>query len=232
MRTRLTQIHDFILDLVFPRRCFGCGKEDAFLCAACCEKFPRLEAPFCNHCGLPIEEDTSCSKCASTPLEIDGIRSLFRHDGLARDAVHSLKYNNIKALAQPLAQLMTDYLTSTPLPVDCVISVPMHSKRIRKRGYNQAELLASEIVQSGKLRKAKGTLLRLKNTPSQVSLGADDRRNNVKEAFKCADQAFLNQRILLIDDVCTTGATLNACAIALKDAGATAVWGLTISRDC
>ncbi len=221
-----------VLDLVFPRRCIGCGKEGRFLCSECRESLPCIETPYCKLCGIPVHSGNKCSKCDSSPMAIDSIRSLFLHEGLARDAVHSMKYNNLKALAPSLAPLMNKYLQTNPLPVDVLLAVPMHSKRIRRRGYNQAHLLAKELGLLTQLPVSEGSLVRLRNTPSQVSLGADARHKNMKEAFRCNDEAFRDKRVLLIDDVCTTGATLQACALALKQANAARVWGLTLSRDC
>jgi len=231
LQTRLTQIPEILLDLLFPSKCIGCGAEGEFICSSCSEELPRLESPYCESCGLPLEEEGACPKCCNRPLEIDGIRSLFLHENLARDAVHALKYNNLKSLAKPLAQLMAEYLESNPLPADILLAIPMHSKRMRKRGYNQAHLLAEELGRLMQLPVSRGTLIRTTDTPSQVSLGAEERRKNVAGAFHCKNQAFADKRMLLIDDVCTTGATLNACAITLKEAGAASVWGLTLSRE-
>ncbi|MCL0088986.1 ComF family protein [Dehalococcoidia bacterium] len=150
---------------------------------------------------------------------------------MARDAVHHLKYRNLKALARPLAKLMAEYLESNPLPTDILVAVPLHSKRVRQRGYNQSDLLAEELSHLIDLPTASGSLVRLRNTPSQVSLGAEARRSNVQGAFRCKNQVCQGKGVLLVDDVCTTGATLNACALALKEAGAASVWGLTFSRE-
>jgi ComF family protein len=205
LQTRLARIPEILLDLLFPRKCIGCGAEGEFICSSCNEELPRLESPYCESCGLPLEEKGDCPKCRNRPLEIDGIRSLFLHEGLARDAVHSLKYNNLKSLTKPLAQLMAEYLESNPLPADILQAIPMHSKRMRERGYNQAHLLAKELGRLMQLPVSLGILIRTTNTPSQVSLGAEERRKNVAGAFRCKNQAFAGQRVLLIDDVCTTG---------------------------
>ncbi len=231
LQTRLAQIPELLLDLLFPLKCIGCGIEGELICSSCQKDLPRLKPPYCSVCGLPLRETISCHKCVNWPLKIDGIRSLFLHDTLARDAVHSLKYNNLKSLAKPMAQLMAEYLESTQLLADVLLAVPAHPKRLRKRGYNQAHLLAKELGKLTGLPLLHDQLARITNTKSQVSLGAEERRANVSGAFKCEGQAFTSKRVMLIDDVCTTGATLNACAIALKEAGADSVWGLTFSRE-
>lgn len=232
IRSEIRRVSGFALDLLFPRTCAGCGREGRFLCGECSDTLKQVEPPICACCGLPLERRVVCPDCHDMPFAIDGIRSAYRHTDLARDLVRSLKYNNVKALAAPLARLMSQYMEANPLPADVIVAVPTHPKRIRKRGYNQAELLAGELSRFTGLPKAIGSLTRPRNTPPQVRLGATDRRANVEGAFLCTNGAFANRRVLLIDDVCTTGATLNSCAIALKEAGAASVWGLTLSREC
>lgn len=232
LQTKLGQIPDFILDLIFPKNCVGCGTDGEFLCDACIENLPLLHPPYCNRCGLPNSGHTICPDCQNLPLTIDGIRSMYLHEGLARDAVHALKYKNIKAMAKPLAVLMARHLEAKPFSIDIITAVPMHPKRLRSRGYNQPDLLADELSRLTGLALAKDSLIRTKDTISQVSLAADDRIQNVEAAFQCKDHAFVDKDVLLVDDVCTTGATLNACAIALREGGANSVWGLTLSREC
>lgn len=220
VRAGTARVSDFVLDLLFPRRCIGCGVEGDFLCSRCCELLPRPESV-----GVVSSQDRDLLD------SLDGLQCVFLYQGLARDAVHYLKYRNMKSLARPLAGLMADHLESNPISADVLTVVPMHSKRLRKRGYNQAELLARELSRFVQLPLVKGALIRLRNTPSQVSMIASDRRSNVEGAFRCRGRVFQGKAVLLIDDVCTTGATLNACAAALKEAGARSVQGLTLSRE-
>lgn len=232
LQTKLVQIPDLLLDLLFPRFCVGCGTEGEFLCKSCIQELRELQPPFCSQCGLPMNGNRICPDCQNLPLAIDGIRSVYVHQGLVREIIHSIKYKNIKAMAKPLAKLLANYIESSPLSADVFVAVPMHPKRLRKRGYNQPELLVNELSNLTGIPNKTELLIRTKNTTSQVSLTADDRRNNVNGAFQCKDQVFLGKKVLIIDDVCTTGATLNACAIALKEGGAASVWGLTLSREC
>ncbi len=148
-----------------------------------------------------------------------------------RQAIHSLKYGNVKALAAPLAQLMEEYLAGNPLPGDVLISVPLHPRRLRQRGYNQSSLLARELAKLCSLPLAEGLLVRVHNTPPQTGTrSALERQINVANAFSCRGE-LEGKDILLIDDVCTSGATLDSCAAALKGAGAASVWGLTLARE-
>lgn len=165
-------------------------------------------------------------------MEIEGIRSVFRFDGAARQAILSFKYKNVKALAAPLAQLMEEYLCAHPLPADALVPVPLHPRRLRERGYNQSWLLAAELSKLTSLPLVEGVLVRLKNTPPQTrTKSAEERQSNVAGAFTCRDRSLEGRRVLLIDDVCTSGTTLDSCATALKAAGAMSVWGLTLGRE-
>jgi len=168
----------------------------------------------------------------SRSLEIDGIRSVFRFEGAVRQAILQFKYKNVKAMATPLAQLMGKYLRAHPLPADALVPVPLHPRRLRERGYNQSSLLAGELSKLTALPVAEKSLVRLKNTPPQTrTKSAAERQRNIARAFACRDRRLRGKHILLIDDVCTSGATLNACAVALKTAGAASVWGLTVARE-
>lgn len=165
-------------------------------------------------------------------MEIEGIRSLFHFDGAMHQAILQFKYKNVKALAAPLAQFMAEYLCAHPLPAEVLVPVPLHPRRLRERGYNQSSLLARELGKLAPLPIIEGSLVRLKNTPPQTrTKSADERQSNVADAFICRDHRLEGRRILLIDDVCTSSATLDTCATAVKAAGATSVWGLTLARE-
>jgi len=132
----------------------------------------------------------------------------------------------------PLAGLLQDYLATNAVPGEFLIPVPLHQKRLRERGYNQSSLLAQELGKLINLPVADNCLIRQKHAPPQArSSSVDDRRSNVADAFACRDQRLKDKQVLLIDDVSTSGATLDACAGALKAAGATSVWGLVLARE-
>jgi ComF family protein len=153
-------------------------------------------------------------------------------DGVIRRAIHELKYRNLRVLAAPLAQWLHDYLISHPLPGDVLVPVPLHPKRLRERGYNQSSLLARELGRLIKLPLVDDCLVRQRPTPPQArTASAAERQSNVAGAFTCRDGRLRGRQVLLIDDVTTSGATLNACAMALKAAGATSVWGLVMAAD-
>ncbi len=149
-----------------------------------------------------------------------------------RQVVYQLKYRNIRALAEPLAQLMFDYLVSSPVPGEVLVPVPLHRKRLRERGYNQSGLLAKELGRLIRLPVVDDCLARERYAPPQArTSNVDERRSNVAGVFTCRDSRLRDKRVLLIDDVSTSGATLDACAAALKTAGAASVWGLVLARE-
>jgi len=149
-----------------------------------------------------------------------------------RHAIHQFKYNNFKALAVPLAGLLADNLAAKPMPVDTIVPVALHSRRLRERGYNQAGLLARELGKLTGMPVVEDSLVRARNTSAQTRVGtADARRRNVQGAFSCVDEKLEGKQVLVVDDVCTTGATLDCCAVALNGAGVISVWGLTLARE-
>ena len=162
---------------------------------------------------------------------MDGIRAPYLMENGARDMVYSLKYRNLRALAPELGRLLAEYLESTPIASDVLMPVPLHPRRERERGYNQSVHLARELGRRTGLAIDTQTLRRTRNTPPQVSInGHEERRSNTDSAFECISSVD-GSRVLLLDDVVTTGSTMAACARALKDAGARSVWGLALARQ-
>lgn len=195
-----------------------------------------MTPPICQLCGQPTDGATRCWGCRHTPLAIDGIRSVVLFESGVRQAIHQLKYRNRQLLAVPLARVMADAWCANPLPIDLITWVPLHPARHRERGYNQADLLARAFARMIDMPVGTAGLKRVRRTQSQMSLSAVDRRENVRGAFHAdaprgaASASVSNRRVLIIDDVCTTGSTLEACSIALKGKGAVSVWGFTLAR--
>ncbi len=188
--------------------------------------------PICPRCGRPQASGILCSNCRERQTEIDGIRSPFRFDGVMRDAIHQLKYRNLKAISPCLAELLADYLESNPLPGETLIPVPLHPKRLRERGYNQSRLLAWDLGKLTNIPVIADCLIRVKEaTPQVKAANLEERHRNVTDAFACHNGKVSGKEIILVDDVCTSGATLESCAEALKSKGAISVWGLTLARE-
>ncbi|MDD4860408.1 MAG: ComF family protein [Dehalococcoidales bacterium] len=217
---------------MFPQWCIGCGRGGDILCYSCRQQFLPVIPPVCPRCGLPQVNGQLCLNCSGWQAAIDGIRSPYQFDGVAREAVHQLKYRNLRILAVPLAKLLYDFLKENPLPAEVIIAVPLHPKRLRERGYNQSQLLAEKLSRLSGLPVMDDCLARAHYTMPQARTGSvAERRSNIAGAFLCRNGKVKNRQVLLIDDVATTGATLNSCADVLKAAGAAGVWGLTFARE-
>jgi ComF family protein len=229
---RVAKLKGVALDLLFPRWCIGCGREGSFLCQSCCQLLPRIMPPLCPRCGRPQPSGILCPSCVGWQAEIDGIRSPFRFDGVMRQSIHKLKYRNLRALAQPLVRLLQAYLVTNPVLGEVLVPVPLHHNRLKERGYNQSCLLARELGKLIDLPVVDDCLIRQRHASPQARASTvDERRSNVDGAFICRDQRLRDKQVLVIDDVSTSGATLNACAVALKAYGATTVWGLVLARE-
>ncbi len=229
---QVAKLGGVVLNLLFPQRCIGCGKEGDLICYSCQTSLPRVMPPLCPRCGRPQPGGMLCSSCVSWRAEIDGIRSPFRFEGVMREAIHQLKYRKLRALATTLAQLLNDYLITNPVPGDVLVPVPLHRKRLRERGYNQSSLLARELSKLNNLAVVGDCLVRQRHaSPQARASNVDERQRNVADAFACCDCRLRGKQVLLIDDVSTSGVTLDACASALKAAGATSVWGLVVARE-
>lgn len=226
------QLQERFTDFFFPRSCVGCGKIGNYLCPNCCEKLPRLLPPLCQKCGRPEASGFLCATCWGWHSQIAGIRAPFRFEGIIRRAVHRLKYNNLRAISGCLATLMAEYLRDNPMQGEVLVPVPLHPRRLRQRGYNQSSLLARKLGEVTSMPVVENSLCRVRDSVPQARADTvEDRRRNVEGAFVCRGEGVRQRHVILIDDVCTSGATLETCALALKTAGALSVWGLTLARE-
>lgn len=210
---------DQILDLFFPPRCAACRRRGALLCSACCascrlvpqaanrEQHNRLASPF----------------LASTA-------GAYIFEGSVREALHALKYHHQGRIALPLGDLLVRYLAAHPLAVDAIVPVPLHPDRLRQRGYNQATLLGARLAQHLGVPLLDRHVVRVRQTSQQADLNRAERRANVRAAFAWHNAHRPPLRILVIDDVLTTGATVEAVAEALHSAGARTVHALALAR--
>lgn len=197
------------LDLLFPPHCAGCDRVGSLLCPRCLARIVRPPA-------RRLEWFDDVAVCAEYQEPIS-------------TAIHAFKYDGQVRLAEPLGALLLSRISEIGWPVDAVCAVPLHPSRQRERGYNQAELLAAVVARTTGWRLESSGLRRVRETASQVHLDARQRRDNVDGAFAAEPDLVSGQRVLLVDDVLTTGATLSACACALCQAGAARVYGATIA---
>lgn len=233
MFARLQDLSESFKDFLYPPRCIVCHAAGSYFCATCQSQITRIAPPVCPACGYPRRNAYApCRQCANHPLEhLDGIRSaaLFT-EGPLRKAIHRLKYQGYFAIAKALAPLLIRCYTDHQLDTEVIVPVPLHSARYRERGFNQSMVLARALA--GALRQPVDgkTLIRHRATRSQMTLNAAERKANVARAFTCRTDRLAGKTVLLLDDVCTTGATLDACAQALKESGVRRVYGLTLAR--
>ena len=218
------------LDLLLPVRCGGCGQFGGLYCERCRQRTHRLREPLCRRCGAEVEFAKARCGCRDRLHALGRLRSAARYEGPLEKAIHRFKYEGRRPLAKPLADLLADRLAVDGPAGELVAWVPLHPRRLRERGYNQSELLAGELARRFGLPSGPGRLLRTRDTLAQVGLDRRRRLLNVAGAFTWQGQDLGRRSVILVDDVATTGATLEACAQALRAAGAGVVTGLTVAR--
>src|SRR4030042_1593057 len=217
---QVSRLGEIALDILFPRYCVGCGKEGSFICDSCLRLQPLIIFPVCPLCGRPQPSGITCSDCIRWKAKIDGIRSPFRFEGVIQQAVYQLKYRNLRSIAPMLAGFLYDFMKINPIQGDVLVPVPLHRSRIRERGYNQSALLATELAKLSGLPVIQNSLVKhAKSSPQARSSSVDERKKNVSGVFSIRDERLKGNGVILIDDVSTSGATLDACAGALKEAG-------------
>lgn len=228
-----TVMHQF-LDMLFPVQCAGCQRSGHVLCPACIAQIQPLPSPFCQLCGTPLSPDGGCKNCQYHPSKLSGQRAVSLYQEPLRGCIHGLKYDGNTRLAQPLGLLLAQAYVRYGLRADMLIPVPLHSERQQQRGYNHALLLAEVCAAQLGLPLNSGILVRQRATVAQVNLHPRERYQNVEGAFACVSastsKAIIGRSIVIIDDVSTTGATLEACAAPLFAAGVREVWGLVLAR--
>ncbi len=237
---KIKQIKNFSLDLIFPKICLSCQNEGFYLCENCLDKIPLIDKLTCPVCEKSTFYGRTCENCQRKTYLTGLFCATSYKNPIINEAIKLLKYKYIKELSNLLAKIMiklikksgflvnnfTDELTSF-----LVIPIPLHHKKFLSRGFNQSELLAQKIAEEFDLELKNGLLIKTKNTRSQTDLKEEKRIINVKDVFEVKNKKEVKDKvILLVDDVFTTGSTLNEAAKALKKSGAKEVWGVTLAR--
>lgn len=222
-----------LLDLVYPPRCIACNLVGVLLCPKCLAAIEPLDGTRCRWCArsgatCQGEPDGRCLGM-TIPPGLRCIRSAARFNGPLRQPIHALKYGGRRLAAVPLGQMIAAYLHAAAIRPDLIVPVPLHPQRRRERGYNQAELLARVVGRCLDIPVEPRRLTRVRSTADQIGLVRADRRHNVAGAFAAPHRAD-SLTIAIVDDVCTTGATLLAAAEPLLSAGATSVWCVSLAR--
>ena len=220
-----------LVDLFYPEWCVSCdARASDVLCRACFDALPWMGAPNCGRCGLPTAFETpACGACKNVDFGFETARAPLRYEGVGKEIVHALKYRGYTRVVEKLAAPLLHEAARGSGPFDRVVPVPLHWARLRERGFNQAALLARGVA--GRINApVSDTLQVVRSTRDQVELSAAERRANVAGAFSAGGRP--RGRILLVDDVLTTGATLSACAATLLRAGAAEVHAVSLCRTC
>lgn len=224
---------NFILDLLFPKRCVSCSKFGEFFCKECKSKIQFVQNQVCPQCQRPSISGATHYRC-QTKLSLDGLISAVHYSGPARAAVHKLKYRWVFDIASDLVNLITSKTNLKKLFPNrefLLLPIPLHSRREAQRGFNQSEKLAAILGKILNWEIATDILVRKKNTKPQTELPAKLRRRNVIGAFKIINpKKASGKNFILVDDLVTTGSTLKSAGLVLKRAGAAKVWGLTFAR--
>ena len=229
-----------LLDAVLPPLCLGCGEiiaEPGALCAACWPGFSFIAAPHCARCGTPFAEEIGdgalCGACLRRPPRYRKARAALVYDDSSKKLVLPFKHGDRTDMARSCGRWMARAGAELLAEAELVAPVPLHWRRLFTRRYNQAVLLARAVAREGRARLAPDLLRRARWTGSQAGLKANERRDNVRRAFTLHPvwrEAVKDKAVLLVDDVLTTGATVEACALALQRAGARHVDVLTLAR--
>jgi len=219
------------LDVLFPPTCIGCQRRGTPLCDTCRGELPYLPAGVCYRCASMRGAGGVCRGCRHLSAAVSSMRAPFSYAGAARTAVLTLKFRSGRYLVPLMGEFLCETLKHRPLQVDVVVPVPLSPARLRQRGFNQATLLGEQISRRIGAELIADGLVRRERAP-QSTLTAEARRVNLQDAFSCRDRLnFENRRVLLIDDVVTTCATVSGCADTLARAGARRVSVLAFARD-
>ncbi len=228
-----------VLNLVYPLRCLVCDEpleaaDEYRLCKRCVDEIRPNPKPWCPRCGRSVwRVDLLCPECRRTRYNFERTYSGYLYDGVLKECIHLFKYEGAQVLSRVLSVLMVRFIRSNPQiidGIDAVLPVPLHRKRLRQREYNQSAMLASSVSKEFKL-PFLDAVVKQRSTLPQNALNKEQRRHNVQGAFVARQgQAAAGRTILIVDDVFTTGSTIDECSRALLDAGAYRVRAVTLAR--
>lgn len=233
------EVKTYVLNLLFPIACFSCKEEGAYLCPTCREALPMLP-PACFACKKLVPQDgktsagRTCKPCRKKSFLYASFSPFSYGHPVIRDALHYLKYRRARGAAPLLGEMLFLSLAfyQVALPEDALlIPIPLHKSRERTRGFNQSHLIAQELAQKLHLTFRTDILKKIKKTAPQMELSREARLMNLAGAFAVSDaDAVRNRTCILVDDVKTTGATMEEAARVLKNAGAGKIWAITVAR--
>ncbi|MDA3797485.1 MAG: ComF family protein [Kiritimatiellae bacterium] len=237
----IIDIYKDTLDFIWSRFCIHCNaklsNKDQIFCCSCIDRINYIKQPYCRKCGDPIFGDVNpnylCHYCTSKKPHFEKARSAIRFNNIIKNAIYELKYGNGTYIGKYISEFAVQTIKEEypKILFDYVTFVPLHKKRERQRTYNQSQILAKYIAKKLKIPLASDLVIRARYTNTQTLLNFKERSQNISGAFEALNELKLkNKTILLVDDVMTTGATVNECSKALKKGGALQVYVITVAR--
>lgn len=236
MQILVDKIAENLVDMIFPPRCAVCNdiiyhKREG-ICSDCANKLKYVTEPYCYKCGKPLEDDAAeyCKDCMSKPHYYEEGRGLLVYDEYMSKSIYRFKYNHKKEYGAFYGKVINDRLGDKikEWNAQCLIPVPVHKSKLKTRGYNQAQVLAKELSKHCKIPVRSDLMLRNKSTVVQKKLSATDRENNLKKAFIVSKNVVSLNSVIIVDDIYTTGSTVDAMAKCLKEAGVRDVYFITL----
>jgi len=231
------KVKNFILDLLYPKFCFNCGREGSYLCSDCQSTLEILS----SHTRATAKGGDEVAASSTTEYRTQELKDLYfalpYRNPLIKNLTKLFKYEPfVKELAQPLTSLIITHfqlIEKSPADLaDCILMpVPLEKRKLKWRGFNQAEEIGRELAQFFQIPLLNNVLAKIKETPPQVELSDEERKENIKGAFFCqSSEKIKGKKILLVDDIYTTGSTMEECAKVLKTAGAKEIIGIVVAR--
>jgi len=220
-----------IADWVYPPECAGCGRIGYRFCPQCLSEVNIFTGNHCLTCGRSIPSTQKyCPTCKESKSAIIDLCSWAKFEGPLREAIHRFKYQQNIALGDYFSEFLLTLIEKRRWEFDLVVPVPVSKSRLKTRGYNQSALISRPIARYFSVDHSNHVLMRVKETESQFSLTAIERYHNMEDAFLGFPAKLNDRRVLVVDDIITTGATMNQCAKALYQAGAKEVYGISIAK--
>jgi len=229
---KISELVNYLKDIIFPVNCVGCGQEGEWWCDHCLSESLKLPVKMCPVCHRPTSQGEVCSVCLSQSY-LDGTVALFvyQENSSVGKLIKQFKYSFVEDIKIVWEKIINHTDLVLPFKEDFVIiPVPLHIHRHRERGFNQAEIISLILASQTGATVDNDSLRRIRPTKQQAHLSGQERRINLKDAFEWKGNKKIPERVLLVDDVFTTGSTMQACTLALKQAGVKTVWGWSLAR--
>jgi len=218
------------VDWIYPPRCVGCGQPDSIWCEACRKSVQEITSSFCPKCGYPRNEAEICRGCDRYCPQFTSVRSWSVYEKSVKEAIHALKYQNNLSVGSIFCESLVAVILREGWKPDAIVPIPLSKVRMKERGYNQAAILAYPVSLRLGVPMFQNLIQRTKTTESQVHLNHYERMANLQNAFSARYTHHKFRKVLIVDDVITTGSTINDCARAILESGAEEVYGISVAR--